>query len=84
MSLSGSLWAETVLGEEHSETEGRLEESTPLKEMRSEKKEREGEPGVSYLSSVEQEMVLSFALSRPMLEAGLPPSSMLESIILTL
>ena len=39
MSLSGSLWADTVLGEEHSDTEGRLEESTPLKEMRSEKEE---------------------------------------------
>ena len=38
MSLSGSLWADTVLGEEHSDTEGRLEEetvdmeSTPLKQ----------------------------------------------------
>ena len=39
MSLSGSLWADTVLGEEHSETEGRLEESAPLKEMRSEVEE---------------------------------------------
>ena len=83
MSLSGSLWADTVLGEEHSDTEGRLEESTPLKEIRSEREEG-GESGVSYLSSVEQEMVLSFALSSPSWEAGLPPSSMLESIILTL
>ena len=37
-SHSGSLWADTVLGEEHSDTEGRLEldtvdmESTPLKQ----------------------------------------------------
>ena len=48
------------------------------------RRRREGEPGVSYLSSVEQEMVLSFALSSPSWEAGLTPSSMLESIILTL
>ena len=42
MSLSASLWADTVLGEEHSDTEGRLEletvdmESTPLKQRGSE------------------------------------------------
>ena len=39
---------------------------------------------VSYLSSVEQEMVLSFALSitRPGPGPGFPPSSMLDSIML--
>ena len=64
MSLSGSLWADTVLGEEHSDTDGKLEDSTPLK-VRSEEEE-EDRAGDYYLSSVEQEMVLSFALSIPM------------------
>ena len=37
---------------------------------------------LAYLSSVEQEMVLSFALSIPRPDAGFPPSSRLESIML--
>jgi len=68
VSLSGSLWADTVLGEEHSDTEGRLEEETV---------DMESTP----LSSVEQEMVLSLALSIPRSDPGFPPSSMLDSIM---
>ena len=40
-----------------------------------------GRQVLNYLSSVEQEMVLSFALSITMLGQGFPPSSMLESIM---